>query len=70
MQIKEVYIENFRGIEKMKLVFNGKNAVIIGSNGVGKSSILHAITILLSRMVESISYGTSKRISIEENRYI
>ncbi len=41
MKIKEISIENFRGIEDLTLKLNDFT-VLIGKNGVGKSSILHA----------------------------
>ena len=42
MKIKEISIKNFRGIEDLTLLLNDFT-VLIGKNGVGKSSILHAL---------------------------
>ena len=42
MKIKEISIKNFRGIEELTLQLNDFT-VLIGKNGVGKSSILHAL---------------------------
>ena len=42
MKIKEIYIKNFRGIKDLTLKLNDFT-VLIGKNGVGKSSILHAL---------------------------
>ena len=42
MKIKEISIENFRGIEELTLQLNDFT-VLIGKNGVGKSSVLHAL---------------------------
>ncbi|MFX1477959.1 MAG: ATP-dependent endonuclease [Promethearchaeota archaeon] len=42
MKIKEIKIENFRGIEDLTLRLENFT-VLIGKNGVGKSSILHAL---------------------------
>ena len=42
MKIKEVNIKNFRGIEDLTLKLNDFT-VLIGKNGVGKSSVLHAL---------------------------
>ncbi len=42
MRIKEIRIKNFRGIEDLTLKLNDFT-VLIGKNGVGKSSILHAL---------------------------
>lgn len=42
MKIKEISIKNFRGIENLILKLNNFT-ILIGKNGVGKSSILHAL---------------------------
>ena len=42
MKIKEISIKNFRGIEDLTLQLNDFT-VLIGKNGVGKSSVLHAL---------------------------
>ena len=49
MEIKELYLENFRGFENLKINFSSKLAVFIGRNGAGKSSVLDAIAILLNQ---------------------
>ena len=49
MRIKELKIHNFRGIKDLHLVFNPEHnvVVLVGVNGVGKSSILDCINILI-----------------------
>ncbi|MHA1755150.1 MAG: ATP-dependent nuclease, partial [Promethearchaeota archaeon] len=42
MKIKELLIRNFRGIKELNVKFNNLT-ILIGKNGVGKSSILHAL---------------------------
>jgi len=42
MKIKEISIKNFRGIEDLTLKLTNFT-VLIGKNGVGKSSVLHAL---------------------------
>ena len=42
MKIKEISIKHFRGIKDLKIKLNNFT-VLIGKNGVGKSSILHAL---------------------------
>lgn len=49
MRIEKVEIENFRAISKMELIFNNQTTAIMGNNGVGKTSILDALAILLSQ---------------------
>ena len=42
MEIKEIHIKHFRGIKELSLKMSDFT-VLIGKNGVGKSSILHAL---------------------------
>lgn len=48
MQIKDITIKNFRGIESLELPL-GRLTVLIGENNTGKSSILSVIHKVLSR---------------------
>lgn len=66
MQIRELVLENFRGFDKLILTMNGRNVVLAGTNGAGKSSILNAAAILLSYLVEVLSQGTAKGITLSE----
>ncbi|MCF4969803.1 AAA family ATPase [Nostoc sp. CMAA1605] len=55
MKIKRLEINYFRGISDLTLNFNQREPnIIIGINGVGKSSILDALSLLLSRFMEWI----------------
>lgn len=65
MRIESVTIQNFRGIRFMQLDFNGLVNVIIGNNGVGKSSILNAVEILYSWLAARIKSddGSGRSIS-------
>ncbi len=51
MKIKHLTIENFRGVKKFDFDLEGNINVLTGINGSGKSTILHAIDILMSWMV-------------------
>lgn len=66
MKITEIILENFRGFKQLHLQFHEKNVVLVGTNGVGKSTILNAAIIILSRFVESLSFGICKKISLSE----
>ena len=46
MKIERLKINNFRGIKKTELLFNG-HTVIVGDNNVGKSTIVEAIDLVL-----------------------
>jgi predicted ATP-binding protein involved in virulence len=50
MRVKELKLHNFRGIKDLNLVFNPKHnvVVLVGVNGVGKSSILDCINLLIN----------------------
>lgn len=43
MIVLSVEINCLRGIKNLKLDFNGKNAVIYGDNGTGKSGVIDAL---------------------------
>jgi predicted ATP-binding protein involved in virulence len=56
MRIKSLSIKNFRGIEELMLEFNiPEPIVLIGVNGVGKSSILDCLTNLIRIFICNIS---------------
>ncbi len=56
MRIKAIKIENFRGFNKFSIDFPENNlAVFIGNNGKGKSSLLDAVAILLTPLVNQLS---------------
>lgn len=66
MYLKELILENFRGFNKITLQLNRNNVVLVGTNGAGKSTILNAAVILLSRIAESLSHGVSKKVNLNE----
>lgn len=51
MKINELSIKNFRGISDAKIRFRGKSTIIYGINGMGKSTILDACSILFSKIL-------------------
>jgi len=55
MKIRSLDIADFRGIEKMHLDFFERTTVLVGINGVGKSTILDALAILLSQLTWRIN---------------
>ncbi|AFY54522.1 putative ATP-binding protein involved in virulence [Rivularia sp. PCC 7116] len=69
MKIKRIEMQSFRGIGDMALEFQEDEPnVIIGINGVGKSSILECIAILLSRYTKPVQFPTtSGRLFQEED---
>jgi len=51
MLVEKLEIEGFRGIDSLKLSLDPKLTVLVGENGVGKTSILDALAILLDNYV-------------------
>ncbi|MEH2061316.1 MAG: AAA family ATPase [Nostoc sp.] len=69
MKVKRLKMQSFRGIGDLTLEFDeAEPTVFIGINGVGKSSIIDCLAILLSRFTSSIQHSTSSgRVFREED---
>ncbi|BAZ87185.1 AAA family ATPase [Dolichospermum compactum] len=69
MRVKRLKMQSFRGISDLTIDFEEKEpTVFIGINGVGKSSILDCLAILLSRFSSAIQHSTaSGRLFTEED---
>lgn len=48
MKIREMTLNNFRGIKELAISFDGKNAAIFGANGTGKTTVANAFCWLLT----------------------
>ena len=66
MQIKTIELENFRGFKKQSIELLPNINVFVGVNGAGKSTMLDAIAISLSWLVEGIQKTESRGMSIPE----
>lgn len=71
MILERVEIVGFRGINRLSLMLE-QNNVLIGENAWGKSSLLDALTLLLSPEsdlyhFERDDFGTRREISTGEN---
>lgn len=62
MHLKQVTIENFRGIEDMTLDFQPGINLLIGSNGVGKTTVLEAIVAGLGACFKDIPVANAVSI--------
>ncbi len=60
MQIKKLKLENFRGIQEIEIELLPNINVFVGINGSGKSTILDAIAISLSWLVNRIQRAEAK----------
>ena len=64
MKIKSIHIENFRGLVDEFVEFNDSMTVLAGGNGGGKSSLLEAVSIMLSWLPVGLSNYTSSPLKI------
>ena len=58
MYIKDFNLHNFRGINNLTLDFDDYINLLVGENGVGKSSVLMSIGIMLSVFINRVK-GTA-----------
>ena len=65
--IKDLYIENFRGFDKLKIDNIKKINFLVGKNNCGKTSILEAIAIISGMPDCSIAYHINAIRRIDEN---
>ena len=45
--IKKIIIRNYKGIKSLELDFNNFRTILVGNNGVGKSTIIEALQLAL-----------------------
>lgn len=55
MQLEQLFLENYRGIDSALLDFQGKSTVFFGINGAGKSSFLRGINLLFAHIINRIA---------------
>ena len=55
MFFKEIQIKNYKAIENMKLEFSPGVNLLIGDNGVGKTSVLDALAVALGGFLSGVS---------------
>jgi len=51
MQIKKIYIENFKSFQKLELDLDAGINILVGNNEAGKSTILEAIHLALTGLL-------------------
>lgn len=65
MKLNELTVRNFRCFEQLKIEFNDKVTVIVGANGVGKTTILEAAAIAAGTLL--FSFDGIKIRKIDKN---
>lgn len=65
MRVIELKIQNFRGIKDLHLMFNSEHnvVVLVGINGIGKSSVLNCINLLVKYYDLVLRGKTHRRMS-------
>lgn len=65
MQIKSIILNQFRGFEQAKFDFYPGMNLLLGINGVGKSSVLDALRIMLSQVLPLLTVSKSRAITFD-----
>jgi DNA repair exonuclease SbcCD ATPase subunit len=67
MGLQRLTLENFRGFERLELDLDAPTILLVGVNGSGKTSILDAITLVLTNIlgVDSSSIQNVLRLGAE-----
>lgn len=69
MYIEKILIKNFKAIDEIEMDFRPGVNLLIGDNGVGKTSILEAITVALGGFITGISGVTPRNIGPDDVRF-
>lgn len=69
MYIKEIKIKNFKAIEDISIDFKPGVNLLVGDNGVGKTSILEAVTVALHGIMTGIAGVPVRNIRQEDIRF-
>ncbi len=61
MELMKMKLRNFRGIKALDMDFQGKDAVIYGANGTGKTTVANAVAYLLTGKASNGEKGFSPK---------
>ena len=70
MQIKNIHLVNYRGMEDVTVDFEPGVNLIIGNNGAGKSSLLNGLAVTLAHLLIDIGRGGAKSIVEQDIRVV
>jgi len=68
MKLKKLTLTNFRCYEKFEIDFNEKLNVIVAENGVGKTSVLDAVTVALGQFIGGFDTGRESGFTAKDAR--
>lgn len=57
MKLTKLSLCNFRGFQQLDLEFSPDVTVLVGVNGAGKTSVLDAISLMLSCLINGVKNG-------------
>lgn len=67
MKLIKLSLANYRGFEQLDITFEPDITVIAGVNGVGKSSVLNAISQIYSRILPRLSPSRARTIPVSDD---
>jgi predicted ATP-binding protein involved in virulence len=67
MKIVELEIKNIRGIKQILIKPEGKNLVVYGPNGTGKSAVVDAVDFLLCGKITRLTGEGTDRLELKEH---
>ncbi len=70
MRIDKLRLKNFRAYEATEIEFHPHFNIVIGSNGVGKTAVLEALTIAMGSFFLGIDYAETRHIRPEDIRVV
>ncbi len=68
MKLTKLSLANYRGFEQLDITFEPDITVIAGVNGVGKSSVLNALAVLLSRALPEFTSSRAKLLYFTDDQ--
>ena len=69
MRIDKIHIQNFRGIEDLRMDLHPNFSLLIGENGSGKTAILEALSVAMGGFFLGLPGVPSRNIRDEDIRY-
>jgi predicted ATP-binding protein involved in virulence len=68
MRIHRIRLKNFRCYENLELEFHPNFNIVIGSNGIGKTAVLEALTVAMGSFFLGVDYAENRHIQPDDIR--